>query len=50
VNALVVEDRIDLGAGGRHIVRVEVKSKKAGGDREPEQFEVPVDALVAATA
>jgi hypothetical protein len=42
--ALVIEDRGDLGPGGSHLLRVEVRSNTD----EPERFEIPVDALVQA--
>lgn len=46
--AVVIEDRGDLGPGGARLVRVEVKPKKGDVGRAPEQFEVPVGALVLA--
>jgi hypothetical protein len=50
LRALVVEDRGALGPGGAHLVRVEVRPRKNDVEREPEQFEVPVDVLVGAPA
>lgn len=47
--ALIIEDRGNLGAGGRQIVRVELKPSKYDAEgQEPSRFEVSVDALVPA--
>ncbi|MHB8878631.1 MAG: hypothetical protein ACYC8T_33445 [Myxococcaceae bacterium] len=47
LRAVVIEDRGDLGPGGSHLFRVEVRPKK-DADRVGEQFEVPAEALVPA--
>lgn len=45
--ALIIEDRGNLGVGGRQIVRVELKPSKYDAEgREPSRFEVSIDALV----
>ena len=47
LRAVVIEDRGDLGPGGSHLYRVELKPAKTE-DAEPARFEVPGDVLVPA--
>ena len=47
--ALIIEDRGNLGVGGRQIFRVELKPSKYDAEgQEPSRFEVLVDDLVPA--
>ncbi|MHB1808614.1 MAG: hypothetical protein ACYCU0_04880 [Solirubrobacteraceae bacterium] len=48
--ARVIEDRGNIGAGGRRIVRVEIEPDPPGLDEEPVRFEQPAEWLVDAPA